>query len=260
MSPIIFRLKPEEVTDVYSSEYWNDITKEKNKNWWIESTNDRDRLQKFLSDSGLLTELDQVYFILDRISRDGLKIADLACGSGWASALLAMRDDVAEVHSVEISKHRLSELMPLSVSCLASDPVKVGNKIQRYLSSFYETGFENKKFDVVFLSHAFHHASDPKALLVECGRIMKDDGICIIAGEHTISLWWIIKKLLKRTFIEMRFSLKFTDLFQPDPVTGDHFYRTADYVEMFQGVNLQILSRHKINGRSLFVLSKNGFH
>ncbi len=90
-------------------------------------------------------------FVADIPSRE-LVIADLAAGIGWTSSLLSRLPNVAAVHAVDISEHRLELLFPQAIRMFAGQP----GKLRRSLGSFYSLGLANESLDVVFLASAFH--------------------------------------------------------------------------------------------------------
>ncbi len=101
MRPIDVWLTEEQQASLYSSEYWNDIEEEKKKEWWI-ADGDYSRCFNYLDKSGLLMDYREAEMLIAAISGSALKIADLAAGIGWTSALLSRLPNVAEVHAVEV--------------------------------------------------------------------------------------------------------------------------------------------------------------
>src|SRR5687767_5481734 len=161
-------LRDDELRGVYSSAYWNDEREEQKKEFWIEG-GDYDKCRRYLESTKMLAEYFQAERFVRELDRPALEIADLAAGIGWSSALLSKIDRVATVHSVEISRHRLERLFPHCAAMFAADT----RKIRRYLGSFYDVRMPPASLDVVFMSHAFHHADKPLQLLAECDRILK---------------------------------------------------------------------------------------
>lgn len=182
LEPSIQWLSDEQISGLYTSEYWNNQEEEKKKEWWIED-GDYSRLWAYLTKSKLLEDyLHAERFIKKNYDNKlNLNIADLASGIGWCSALLSKLSFVEQVNSVDISLHRM-ELFPYAIDMLGGEPLK----IKRYIGSFYETKFSKDSVDIVFLMQAFHHASKPFQLLVEIGRILKISGCAIIVGEPNI--------------------------------------------------------------------------
>ena len=110
---IKYWLSDTDLKSIYTSAYWNDIEKEKKKEWWIDNGN-YEKCLHYINSSGLLSEYQKSEKFIQEFSRK-VVIADLASGIGWTSALLSKLSNVAEVHAVEISKHRLGSLFENAV-------------------------------------------------------------------------------------------------------------------------------------------------
>jgi ubiquinone/menaquinone biosynthesis C-methylase UbiE len=172
LAPVDQRTSNEALSGIYSSGYWNDIEEEKKKEWWI-ADGDYKRCMNYLIRAGLMNEWAVVVdFVSELPGTDKLKVADLAAGIGWTSALFSKLDRIGEVHATEISYHRLAKLFPYAVDMFDANP----EKIRRYIGSFYELGFKNESMDIVFMSQAFHHADQPLNLLNEINRITRGGG------------------------------------------------------------------------------------
>jgi SAM-dependent methyltransferase len=225
LKPSIYCLSENDLSQIYSSDYWNDISKEKNKEWWIKDGN-YEKLWAYLKATKLFDDYCAAEIKLKNLFH-GKKIivADLAAGIGWTSALLSKLDIVEEVNCVEISKHRLDLLCQFAIDMFNGQ----AHKFNRYIGSFYSTKFADESIDVVFMSQAFHHADKPFFLLQEVSRILKNNGIAIIIGEPYIDAKLIIRRFLSAWMKQRRLLTNFHDLFPPDPVSGDHYYRVSDY-------------------------------
>jgi ubiquinone/menaquinone biosynthesis C-methylase UbiE len=246
-------LNDSELREMYTAAYWNDVEEEKKKEWWIEG-GDYEKCRRYLERSGLLDEYRQGAAFISGMQRADLRVADLAAGIGWTSALISRIDNVAEVHAVEMSRHRLERLFPHAVAmfggCVA--------KIHRHLGSFYELHLTRHSMDVVYLSQAFHHADRPLELLRECNRVLKPGGRIIVSGEHEIGLRLLTRRFLAILLRERRLVTDFRRLFPPDPVLGDHYYRHADYRQMFEPLGYKLQHCVAANGSGLYVADKIG--
>jgi hypothetical protein len=80
-----------------------------------------------------------------------LKVADLATGIDWTSTLFSKLEAVGEVHVIEISRHRLVELLPYTVDMFGGFP----EKIKRYIGSFYALRLENESRHIVLCRRRF---------------------------------------------------------------------------------------------------------
>ena len=246
-------LSDSQLREIYTAAYWNDIEEEKKKEWWIED-GDYVKCQRYLESSGLLHEYRQAEAFISGMPRAELRVADLAAGSGWTSALISRLASVAEVHAVEISRHRLERLFPHSVRMLSG----CADKIRRYLGSFYDLQLPAQSMDVVFLSHAFHHADRPRQLLGECDRVLKPGGRIIVSGEHEVGLRLLVRRFLAVLLRERRLVMDFRQLFPPDPVLGDHYYRYSDYCQLFEPLGYKLQHRVAASGNGLYVAEKIG--
>ena len=246
-------LSDDELREIYTSSYWNDIEEEKKKEWWIED-GDYGRCRRYLETSKLMEEYQQAEAFIRAIPQDDLRIADLAAGTGWTTALLSKLDNVAEVHAVEISLHRLERLLPHSVAMFTGR----AEKIRRYLGSFYDLRLPAKSMDLVFLSQAFHHADRPIKLMVECDRVLKPGGRIVMVGEHGVGGSWLMRRFFKALLRQRRIVTDFHQLFPPDPLLGDHYYRRSDYYFLFVAMGYTLEHRIAATGQTMFIADKRG--
>jgi SAM-dependent methyltransferase len=244
-------LSDDDLRSIYSAAYWNDVEEEQKKEFWIED-GDYDKCRLYLDSTKLLAEYFQAEGFIHEIGREGLEVADLAAGIGWSSALLSRNHCVARVHSVEISKHRLERLFPHCAAMFDADT----QKIRRYLGSFYDVKIAAESVDVVFLSHAFHHANKPLKLLVECDRILKPNGRIIVVGEHRIGRAAILLRFASTLLRRRRYVADFRGLFPPDAVLGDHYYRHSDYKTMFNAMGYELTHAVAPTGYVTYVADK----
>jgi ubiquinone/menaquinone biosynthesis C-methylase UbiE len=237
---------------IYTSSYWNDIEEEKKKAWWI-GGGDYGKCINYLKSSGLLDQYNKSKIFIDEFPSDKIRVLDLAAGIGWTSALLSKMPNVSRVDAVEISKHRLCVLFQHAVKMLEGD----GSKIYRYLGSFYEMKFPDKSIDIIYMSQAFHHADSPLKLLVECDRVLSDEGRIILVGEHYIGFSKAIFRFLRYLVQRGRLSTKFFDLFPPEKEAGDHYYLRSHYYFMFSSMGYAIKHLRLPGRKVIYVASKS---
>ena len=72
-------LTPEELSQLYSGDYWNDLAVEQQKAWWIVD-GDGSACLDYLYSSGLLAQYRQAEAIIEELPTPRLEIADLAAG------------------------------------------------------------------------------------------------------------------------------------------------------------------------------------
>jgi len=231
-------LSEEELAAVYTSSYWNDVAKEQQKEWWV-ADKDYAKCLNLLTSKGLLNAYDQAKGFISSYPGEHLIVADIAAGIGWASSLLSKLPNVGEVHAVEISRHRLEILFEHSLIMFSGD----ASKIFRHLGSFYDLRFDDKSVDIIFMSQAFHHADKPLRLLIECDRVLKESGRIILIGEHRIGTRAVLTAIVS-SLRRGRIPRSFCDLFPPDNVLGDHYYRRSDYYFVFRSLGYNI--KHKV--------------
>lgn len=104
---------------------------------------------------------------LKNYKREGGKLLDIGCGVG-AFLEAVSKERMWDIYGVEPSDY---------VFRLAHE--KFGDNIIK--GTLEEANFKNKSFDVVTLWNVLEHVPDPFALLKEVRRILKDDGLLIIA-------------------------------------------------------------------------------
>ena len=249
MKEIEFWIDKEEVKNMYTADYWNNIEEDKKKVWWIKDPNDG-KLINYLTKSGLKQEFE---IALENSKIQG-KILDLAAGTCWTSAIVSKYDSVEEIDAVEFSFHRINELAPSTVETLDGNP----SKINRILGSFYNIKRENEYYDVIILSQAYHHAEFPLKLFHECDRVLKKDGYILIVGEHIIGFKHIIRRIIKNIF-KGKFSFDvFKEFYNHDSPLGDHNYTLNDYRFTFYsyGYDYKLL-KSQLRDSSVLVGKKN---
>jgi ubiquinone/menaquinone biosynthesis C-methylase UbiE len=252
LKPVIYWISENDLGRIYTSDYWNNISEEKNKEWWIKDGN-YEKLWTYLKATKLY---DDYYAAEVRLKKlfHGKKIivADLAAGIGWTSALLSKLDIVEEVNCVEISKHRIDLLCQSAIDMFDGKAYK----LNRFVGSFYSTKFADDSIDVVFMSQAFHHADKPFFLLQEVSRVLKKNGLAIIIGEHYIDMKLIFKRFFSVLVKQRKLLTNFHDLFQPDPILGDHFYRVSDYFFLATALGFSCEVERLPSGDAMFILRK----
>lgn len=104
---------------------------------------------------------------------NGRKILDVGCGNGDFLAL--MRDAGWEVAGIEpdaAAAHFAREQRAILVVCGVLE----------------DDGFADQTFDVIVLNHVIEHVFDPVAVLRECGRVTKPEGVVVIVTPNIASL------------------------------------------------------------------------
>jgi ubiquinone/menaquinone biosynthesis C-methylase UbiE len=238
-SPVEHWLDDATLRNIYSSQYWNDLDAERAKEWWIADGGEAAyaRLDAYLEESGLMEDYRVGEAYVSSMPAARLSIADLASGIGWTSSLLSKLPNVGKVHAVEISQHRLELLFPQAMKMFGGE----WTKVSRNLGSFYQLKFDPASLDIVFLSSAFHHAENPLRLLAEIDRVLRPGGRLILIGESHIGRVAIARRMVKMLLTRRRLVTNFFELFPPDDVLGDHYYRESDYYYFAQMLGYRVL-------------------
>lgn len=253
MKPIIEWINKQEVGYLATLTYWNDIEKEKKKEWWITDKKDN-KLVNYLHSSGLFEEFEIVHTKLEERGLLQGNILDVAAGVCWTSALLSKCDQVERIDALDFSYHRINQLAPIVCEHFEANR----DKIQRIYGSFYDIKRSEEEYDLIFMSQAFHHADSPLRLLAECDRVLKSGGGCVLLGEHLITPFRYLKRVVKHLILNYKISVNFYELFPPDEELGDHYYRIDDYYFMFQSVGYKV-EHYKTNIRNslVFIATKD---
>lgn len=240
LTPVEKWLDGAALSSIYSSSYWNDIEEEKSKEWWIAdgSTAAFARLEAYLERSGLMQSYRIAEKFLAGLAERDLLVADLAAGIGWTACLLSKLPNVSSVHAVDISEHRLEQLFPQAIRMFDG----VAGKLKRSLGSFYDLRIADASVDVVFIAAAFHHAANPLRLLNEIDRVLNPGGHLILAAENVVSVAAVVRRMIRKLLHERKLCTNFYELFPPDDILGDHYYRVSDYYFFSQLLGYEVLN------------------
>jgi SAM-dependent methyltransferase len=240
LSPVVAWVDDTSLRSIYSARSWNDLAEEQSKEWWIANGTQAEfaRLRSYLDETGLMTDYRIAERYIAQLPGIQLAVADLAAGIGWTSSLLSRLSNVGSVHAVDISRHRLELLFPQAIHMFEGEAAK----LKRHLGSFYHLGLANASMDVVLLSAAFHHASNPLRLLTEIDRVLKPGGHLVLIGENVIGPIAIFRRVINTLLRQRRLCTNFYELFPPDDDWGDHYYRVSDYYFLLQMIGYKLVT------------------
>lgn len=107
-----------------------------------------------------------------------LRVADIACGTGYGSAFLKTSGNALEVCGIDIDPE-----------AIAYAQVRHGGAgLSFFCADGTKTGLDSHSFDAVTSFETLEHLENPEALLSEFRRILKPEGILIISVPNAWSL------------------------------------------------------------------------
>lgn len=104
--------------------------------------------------------------------RAGGRLLEVGCGGGIVLKILA--DLGWEVEGVDFDRHAVENARRKGLNV--------------HHGSLVEQGFEEGRFHAVVLSHVIEHVHDPRALLVECRRLLHPEGTLVVLTPNAESL------------------------------------------------------------------------
>ena len=147
-------------------------------------------IAKFNSIDDFLTSAGWFYRVVNLYLPEGIRIADLGCGTGQFSGLLASKN--REVVGVDFSSASINKAQALK------------NKFNLQNLNFTQADllspcFKQNTFDYVFCCGVLHHTGNPYRGFVELVRITKPNGFIIIGlYNHFGRIALRFKKLIMR--------------------------------------------------------------
>lgn len=244
-----------------TSDYWDNPSNEEGKAFNVieggfEALENSSKLRVLFEQAKDLLKLGEV-------NLNG-RILSLAAGTCWLESWLLKGAAFEHLTAVDFSEHRIHRIAPKTLDHYG---ITTGRVTLAY-GDILDLKVEAKSQDVVLLCQAFHHASEPRRLLDEVKRVLKDDGKVIILGEHYYSASVRMKAIWRhfRRWIRNRknyrrihsFLPEYQMLFPPSFEKGDIHYSLYSYDVMFRFASLDYL--HQVSPcKTLqgFVLWKN---
>lgn len=110
-------------------------------------------------------------YALCRESVAGKRVLDLACGTGYGSALLAQAG--AEVTAIDISPEAIREAK-----------ARHGDHVKFLIADCHDLPFEDGKFDVVVANEMIEHVEDHDALIAQAKRVLAEDGLFLVSTPN----------------------------------------------------------------------------
>ena len=255
-------LTDEQISSLFSADYWNNEEIEKNKYWSLWNSNFEELQNTFLG-TGLLKQFESIVQS-ENIKLSEKQIFSLASGICLLEAnILNKNHELKIIRNLEFSKHRIFNIAPNIFEKLNIPP----SKVELILGSFLDLKVPSESVDIVLLSQAFHHCFEPDKLLTEISRVLKPNGVVIIIGEHYFNPLQVVKRIIKhpaKYLLNHRGTRKrgklipsWRCLFPIDQEKGDHHYNMKQYQKFFLSNGFEykrfIFSEYKNQG---FLLNK----
>ncbi|MFH0754651.1 MAG: class I SAM-dependent methyltransferase [Candidatus Omnitrophota bacterium] len=212
---------------VQSREYWNDVSVEMKKAFWIERADDR-KVERFLKEETNLERCfnDALWFARDLGRGVQGKILDVGAGVAWSSAIISRLTAVTSVTALDYSQHRLFKIAPLVFEQLAGEKIK----FEPIVGDFFEHSFKQACFDVVLFCQALYHFPDIDDTLRQVSDLLAPGGIVIITCERITPEqgFYAWCKRGVRSWLQKRAD-----------VTGNHFRVDSEYRHAIQHAGLE---------------------
>ena len=117
--------------------------------------------------------------IHDRLSREpGAKVADIACGVGWAAIALARAYPLITVDGFDLDEPSITIASRNAEDALVADRVRFAAK------DAADPALE-AQYDLAIVVEAIHDLSQPVAVMSAIRRMLKPGGTLIVADERT---------------------------------------------------------------------------
>jgi SAM-dependent methyltransferase len=115
-------------------------------------------------------------------------VLDLGCGAGWLSGKLTRHRQVERVIAWDGSAPLLADVLPRMVALVEGEP----GKVERVCGNFTPLILDEDSIDLVVMSSAFHHATDPDGLLEELKRVVRPRGSIVLLNEVPYAIAWLL--------------------------------------------------------------------
>jgi 2-polyprenyl-6-hydroxyphenyl methylase/3-demethylubiquinone-9 3-methyltransferase len=124
----------------------------------------------------------------------GPKILDAGCGTGLTCFLTSQRDDIEEIHGVDLQESVLAE---------AKNNVK-SNKVIFHHGFVEDMNFEDNYFNTVVLGETIEHVTSVYETLSEAHRVLKPGGRVVITCPYRGQTSQLHVRSVTRKFLKKR--------------------------------------------------------
>jgi len=94
---------------------------------------------------------------------------------------------------LDVARLRGWDVRGVDLSAYASGIAREYYNLDVFTGTLHEAAFDDRSFDVVFMYDVIEHLTDPRSLLEEAARVLKDDGLLVI---NTPNVEGFLAKLL----------------------------------------------------------------
>ena len=116
--------------------------------------------------------------IHDRLQQPGARVADVACGVGWAAISLARA-----YPNITVDGFDLDELS-IEIASKNAEEAGVADRVRFEAKDAADTALENR-YDLAIVVESIHDMSQPVAVLGAIRNMLKPGGTLIVADERT---------------------------------------------------------------------------
>lgn len=176
----------------------------------------------------------------DREHKDGVVVADIGAGVCWTSAILANIPCVKYVYAVEASENRLKHAK------FVLEHFNVSKEKFSLLKGTFSDLKIPEMIDIFVLCGSLHHCYDKDIpdLFKNIRRLLKKNGMVLIANEHYVNFFWILKRFvsyIKNFSKRDTIGIYLSNLRAPHPFDGEHWRTRQELEDIFrrEGFNAQ---------------------
>lgn len=107
--------------------------------------------------------------------KEGQIVLDYGCGPGsYSTAAAKLVGDRGKVYAVDVEREAINSIIRAG---------KSHPNIEAILTNC-DTGLPNKSVDAVFLFDVYHNLTQPRQIMEELHRVLKDEGILLFSDHH----------------------------------------------------------------------------
>lgn len=174
------------------------------------------------------------YILKGKIRGTGL---DVGGGPGTMSSLLAKKEEVEKVYSVEVSANLVTDLMPVVSEYILGKEKK--DAVVGCIGEFDNIELPDNSLDFVFDFFALHHSGDLEKTLTEIYRVLKPGGVLVCFDKVRDDS---LSESDLEGLLDMEYPASFKEKMGIDPtvkhtrgMNGEYEYRLQDWKQYLKG-------------------------